>query len=149
MDKNLTIGKLAREAGVNIQTIRYYERLGLLTPTERKKTIYLQPGYRLYDQEALDRLRFIRHAKELGFTLKEINELLNLRIGSAMDCDTIRKQTEAKLRGVEQKIDALASIKRVLKELVNRCNKRLPTEGCPILRSIEKGGEDHASKEKG
>lgn len=149
MDKNFTIGKLAREAGVNIQTIRYYERLGLLTPTERRKTLHLQPGYRLYDQEALKRLRFIRHAKELGFTLKEINELLNLRIGSVTDCDIVRKQTEAKLRAVEQKIDALASVKMVLKELVERCIKRLPTEGCPILQSIEKGGEDHASKEKG
>lgn len=149
MDRNFTIGKLAKQAGVNIQTIRYYERLGLLTPVERRKTLHQQPGYRLYDQEALKRLHFIRQAKEMGFTLREIGELLGLRVDSGVDCDRVRNQAEAKLRAIEQKMESLTSVQRVLKELINMCNKRLPTEGCPILRSIEKGGEDHVGKEKG
>ncbi len=137
MEKDFTIGKLAKEAGVNIQTIRYYERLGLLTPIGRRKTLHLQPGYRLYNQKALERLRFIRHAKELGFTLKEIGELLELRVDSVSDCSRVRKQADVKLKAVEKKIESLASVRRVLKELVDKCNKRLPTEGCPILRSME------------
>ena len=73
----LTIGTLAKEVGVNIETVRYYERLKLLTPTDRKPS-----GYRLYDGEALTRLRFIKNAQALGFTLHEITELLNLRVSS-------------------------------------------------------------------
>lgn len=91
IDKQFTIGELARHAGVNIQTVHYYERRKLLLPVGRTDS-----GYRLYDEEALKRLRFIRHAKELGFTLEEIRGLLDLRIKSTTTCDKVKEKTERK-----------------------------------------------------
>lgn len=129
-----TIGGLARRAGVNLQTIRYYEKRGLLIPSGRKDS-----GYRLYDADSLKRLLFIRHAKELGFTLEEIKEFLNLRVKSESDksCEAVRARTETKLKAVEEKITVLEIVRRTLIELVNSCKKRVPTEECPILRAIE------------
>ncbi|MBI5097012.1 MAG: MerR family transcriptional regulator, partial [Nitrospirae bacterium] len=92
MDR-FTIGKLARLAGVNIQTIRYYERAGLLHPISKTGA-----GYRLYGEGELKRLRFVRHAKELGFTLKEIKELMDLRVESPSACAEVLKKTQEKLR---------------------------------------------------
>ncbi len=132
MDKKFTIGKLARRAGVNIQTIRYYERLGLLLHAGRKES-----GYRLYDNEAFKRLKFIRHAKELGFTLEEIRGLLELRLESSKACERVKEKAQAKLQNVQQKIKALKGVEKILKELVHACDTRRTTEECPILRSIE------------
>ena len=86
MAQEMTIGKLAKEVGVTIDTVRYYERLRLLTPTDRRPS-----GYRLYDGEALKRLRFIRNAQALGFTLHEIRELLNLRVSSIARCGDVQQ----------------------------------------------------------
>ena len=133
MDNLFTIGKLAREAGVNLQTVRYYERRELLLPVGRKES-----GYRLYDEEALRRLKFIRHAKELGFTLKEISELLDLRIDNISDCERAKRSAEVKLNGVEKKIASLEAVRNVLKGLIKACEKRKPTEKCPILKTIKK-----------
>lgn len=132
MNDKFTIGELARFAGVNIQTIRYYEKRGLVEPTARSGA-----GYRLYEKKVLKRLRFIRSAKGLGFTLKEIKGLLDLRIESAEDCDIAKEKVEAKLKTVEQRIDALDSVKRILVELMEACDRRQPTDECPILRAIE------------
>ncbi len=132
MGEVFTIGELARRAGVNVQTVRYYERRGLVLPTGRKRS-----GYRLYDQGALKRLRFIRHAKELGFTLEEIKELLELRADSAFACQRAKEKALEKLKDVERKIGALRSVEKVLKGLVDACNRRSPVEGCPILKAIE------------
>jgi len=138
MDNRFTIGTLARRAGVNIQTIRYYERYGLLRPVSKTGS-----GYRLYQEKELERLRFIRHAKELGFTLKEIKGLMGLRVESPSACAEVMKKTEENLRDVEGKIERLNRMKGVLEELITLCRKRMPTEECPILKSIEKGGESH------
>ena len=138
MDKRFTIGALARRAGVNIQTIRYYERCGLLHPVSKTGS-----GYRLYREKELDRLRFIRHAKELGFNLKEIKGLMGLRVESPSACAEVMKKTEENLRDVEGKIERLNRMKGVLEELITLCRERMPTEECPILKSIEKGGESH------
>jgi len=127
-----TIGELARKAGVNIQTIRYYERRELLLCVGRKES-----GYRLYDAESLKRLKFIRHAKELGFTLDETRGLLELRLESDNACERVKEKAQAKLRNVQQKIKSLKVVEKVLRELVHACDKRSPTEECPILRSIE------------
>lgn len=134
MDKPFTIGKLAKEAGVNLQTIRYYERQKLLLPVGRKES-----GYRVYDTAALKRLKFIRHAKQMGFTLKEIHELLGLRVDPLTDCEKALRRAEAKLKAVEGKIDSLESVRKVLKELIGACKRRRRTERCPILRTMEKG----------
>lgn len=135
------IGKLARRAGVNIQTVHYYERRKLILPVGRRES-----GYRVYDDETLKRLRFIRHAKELGFTLEEIRGLLDLSIDAAVSCDSVREKATHKLKDVDEKIKALGSIRRILKELINACNKRRPTEKCPILKSI---GEESLKPKKG
>ncbi len=133
MDKKITIGKLAKLSGVNIQTIRYYERCGILHPVSKTES-----GYRLYEDRELERLRFIRHAREWGFTLKEIGELLELKTFPLSACKKVKKRTEDKLKIVEEKIESLKRIKRVLKELIFACEKRTPMEGCPILESIYK-----------
>jgi len=128
-----TIGKLAKEAGVNIQTIRFYERQGILDPVLRKDS-----GYRIYDTEGLRQLTFIIHAKELGFSLKEIKELLALRIDSAKHCGTVKGKITEKLSDVKYKISQLRKLEKTLKQLVQDCNNRVVSDGCPVISSIEK-----------
>lgn len=132
MDSALTIGQLAKEVGVNIQTIRYYERLKLLAPTSRKPS-----GYRLYSDEAYRRLRFIKNAQGLGFTLHEIEELLDLRISSKARCRDVQRRAEAKLKHIEAKVRDLQSLAKALQRLIRTCRAGQPTEQCPILASLE------------
>ncbi|MBI2981912.1 MAG: heavy metal-responsive transcriptional regulator [Deltaproteobacteria bacterium] len=127
------IGHAAREAGVNVQTLRYYERCRLLTPRSRRLS-----GYRLYGDPEIRRIHFIKRAQELGFSLKEIFGLLNLRVTSAAQCDAVKRKAEEKLAQVEQKIRHLRSIQGVLKQLITSCHRLEPTERCPILNSLEK-----------
>jgi len=127
-----TIGKIARTAGVNIQTLRYYERRRLLSPGTRKAS-----GYRLYDEGALKRLRFIKNAQELGFSLKEISELLNLRVSSKARCGDIQHKASKKLADVKLKIERLNAIEKVLKSLIKTCHREKTTEHCPILNALE------------
>ncbi len=132
MEKTFTIGRLARGVGCRVETIRYYERRGLIMPVSRTPS-----GYRLYNEDSLRRLSFIRHAKELGFTLEEIRELLRLRVDSSTVCERVKERTEAKLHSVERKIESLLSIRRILKDLLRACTTRSPTEPCPILGAME------------
>jgi len=131
MKTDFTIGVLARRAGVNVQTIHYYERKRLLSPAGRTES-----GYRLYNEESLKRLRFIRRAKEIGFTLREIKGLLDLSLSSASACRRVKESTGRKLRDVEEKIKSLIEVREVLKELLVACERRRPTEKCPILKTI-------------
>lgn len=130
----MTIGQVSRRAGVGIETVRFYEREGLLEQPTRKES-----GYRQYKDEAVARLRFIRRAKELGFSLKEIRELLALRIDPATTCAEVRKAAEAKIADVEEKIRALQRIKHALKKLTVACSGRGPVSECPILDAIDSG----------
>src|SRR5437867_9954456 len=132
MATGLTIGRLAKEVGVNIETVRYYERLQLLTPTARKPS-----GYRLYSDDVVRRLRFIKNAQALGFTLEEIAGLLNLRVDSAARCGDVQRRAQAKLAKVEAKLCDLEAMARVLKNLIRSCKAGQPTERCPILKSLE------------
>jgi len=127
-----TIGKIARTAGLHVQTLPYYERKRLLTPRTRKVS-----GYRLYDEEAIKRLRFIKNAQELGFSLKEISELLNLRVNSKARCGDIQHKASKKLDDVKLKIERLNAIEKVLKRLIKTCHREETTEHCPILNSLE------------
>ena len=131
----LTIGQVAAAAHVNIQTVRYYERRGLFPAARRTPA-----GYRQYAEDAVTRLRFIRHAQALGFTLQEVQELLALRIRHASACDAVQRQTRQKIELVEQRIRDLRRIRRTLERLVAACAARRPTDDCPILE----GMEDHA-----
>lgn len=133
MASGLTIGQLAKMAGVNVQTVRYYERRNLLQPTDRKTS-----GYRVYGDDALRRLRFIKNAQVLGFTLREVNELLNLRVSSVARCGTIQVKAQAKLKQVEAKARGLLALSRALKSLIRTCRAGQPTDRCPILRRLDK-----------
>lgn len=130
--KPLTIGQVARGAGVGIETVRFYEREGLLEVPPRRDS-----GYRQYREEVVDRLRFIRRAKDLGFSLKEIKELLALRVDSSTTCAEVRRKAEAKVADVEEKIEALQRIKKALKKLTTACSGRGPISDCPILEALD------------
>ncbi len=131
----LTIGQVAQAAAVNIQTIRYYERRGLIPKPRRTPA-----GYRQYAEDAVDRIRFIKHAQELGFTLQEIQELLALRVQHGAACDAVERKTRAKLAIVEQKIRDLQRMRRTLQRLVHACIARRPTDDCPILEALADDG---------
>lgn len=130
----MTIGELAKKAGVNAQTIRYYEREGLLPVPHRWK----DSGYRDYDADALNQLHFIRAAKELGFKLREVRELLDLRILPNESCDEVRKLIGGKLAEIDQRMKDMRRLKRVLTELEASCATRTPSAKCPVLWAIEK-----------
>lgn len=131
----MTIGQLAKQAGVNIETVRFYERRRLLTPSSRKPS-----GYRLYSPADLSRLRFIKQAQTWGFSLHEVEELLNLRVQSSASCQQVKQRTQAKLAQVEKKIDDLERLAKGLRKLTRSCEKGEMTEYCPILKSVEDGG---------
>lgn len=133
--KSLTIGQLAKEAQVNIETVRYYERRGLIPEPPRRES-----GYRQYSKADINRIRFIRRAKELGFSLREISELLSLRVDPNTTCADIKKQAEIKLADIEEKIRALQKMKRALTKLVTLCRGRGPTSECPILEALNPEG---------
>ncbi len=128
----LKIGEVADRAGVNLQTIRYYDREGLLPEPPR-----LESGYRMFPQDAVRRVRFIMRAQELGFTLSEIKALLALRIERKRGSAEVQRLAQAKIADIEQKIRTLQAMKKVLKELAERCPGCGPTSECPILESLE------------
>ena len=130
--KELTIGQLAKKAGVNIETIRYYERRGLILEPHRSHS-----GYRQYSLDDVARIQFIKSAKELGFSLREILELLSLRVEPGTTCKDIKELIEAKISDIEQKIRALGSMKKALIKLKTECRGQGPIGECPILEALE------------
>lgn len=128
-----TIGQLAQRADVRVDTVRYYERTGLLPEPQRKES-----GYRQYADEDIVRIRFIRRAVELGFTLNEVGELLDLRVDPDTTCADVREQAEAKIDDISAKIRSLQKMKRVLTKLTAACDTGAPTSECPILEALEK-----------
>jgi MerR family transcriptional regulator, copper efflux regulator len=130
--ETLTISRLARLGGVNLETVRYYERRGLLPKPPRTEA-----GYRQFSPDAARRLRFIKRAQELGFSLNEVKELLALRIDSRKNRTNVRLHAEAKIADIEQKIAALSAMKATLRELALRCQHCGPSADCPILASFE------------
>jgi MerR family transcriptional regulator, copper efflux regulator len=136
---HLTTGQLAKQAQVNIETIRYYERRGLLPEPPRRES-----GYRQYAPQDVAYLQFIQRAKRLGFSLSEIAELLALRVDPETTCEDIRTRAAHKIAAVEAKIQALARIKEGLQRLVASCSGQGPTSACPILEALNtrEGGGD-------
>lgn len=127
----LRIGQVAKAGDVNLETIRYYEREGLMPEPPR-----LASGYRVFSSDAVRRVRFIKRAQELGFSLKEIKELLSIRIDARKDCSAVRAIAKAKIADVEQKIETLKAMKRVLERVTASCRGAGPTSECPILESL-------------
>lgn len=133
--KTLSIGQLAKQAGVGVETIRFYERKGLIPEPGRRAS----SGYRQYPPEAVRRIRFIRRAKELGFTLREIHDLLDLNSSPRSTCAQVQAKAEAKLADVRQKIQALQRIEGILARLAKTCKGSGPTDSCPILAALDEG----------
>ena len=125
-------GQLARLVGVGVETLRFYERQGLLERPPRKDS-----GYRQYPLQAVSRLRFIKKAKEVGFSLKEIRELLRLRLETGATCENVRSRAQAKIEEIEQKIQALRKMRQALQELTASCRDDGPACECPILKAFE------------
>ena len=133
--ESLTIGQLAQRAGVGVETIRFYEREGLISEPPRRPS-----GYRDYPLETVARIVFIRRAKGLGFTLKEINELLELRVRPRRNCSQVKRSAEAKIADIDGKIASLRRMRRALGGLTKACEERTPTTECPILASLNQPG---------
>lgn len=134
--ETLRTGEVAAQAGVNIQTLRYYERRGLLEEPERRPS-----GYRGYPADAVRLIRFIKRAQELGFTLTEIEDLLRLRGDQESACSEVRSAAEAKIEDIEQKIRHLRAMKRALGVLVASCATERSPRHCPILEALDDGKE--------
>ncbi len=134
--KTFTIGQVAREARVGVETVRFYEREGLIEEPSRRAS-----GYRQFDEAVVDRLRFIREAKELGFTLNEIKELLSLKLDPASSCGNVKDRAEVKIADIEEKIRTLQRMKRALVKLTKACSGDGPTSECPILESLDGRGK--------
>lgn len=127
-----TIGEIAKRVGVGVETVRFYERQGLVPEPPRSPS-----GYRLYPPETTDRLRFVRRARELGFTLDEIGVLLDLRVTPGSACESVRALAEDKLADIEHRIADLTRIAEVLRRLVASCEAGRPEVGCPILDALD------------
>lgn len=137
LERHATIGAIALQAGIGIDTIRYYERAGLLPEPRRRAS-----GYRDYGPDTVERLRFIRRAKDLGFTLDEIRELLALSNDRERGVESVKRRAETRLGEVERRIRELQRVKRGLRQLIDACPGQGALERCPILRAL--GGEGKA-----
>ncbi len=138
--QGMTIGKAARTAGVGVETIRFYERKGLIDQPLKP----LQAGFRLYPQETLQRIRFIRQAQAIGFSLHEINELLSLRADPAADCSSVRQQASVKLAEVNRKITQLEDIRVALQDLIAACPGRGALRVCSIMETLAASDDGRA-----
>lgn len=131
--KPLTIGQVAKQAGVGVETIRFYERRGLIAEPKRRAS-----GYRQYPLGAVRRIRFIRRAKELGFTLEEISDLLSLRVDPNSTRADVRKRARDKVTDIKDKIARLEHMRAALERVACKCKGRGPTSECPILEELER-----------
>jgi MerR family mercuric resistance operon transcriptional regulator len=131
--EKLTIGQLAKKVNVNLETIRYYERRGLLPEPPRNKS-----GHRVYSVEDVKRTEFIKRCQVLGFSLKEISELLTLRVEPGTTCGDVKTRVETKIVDVEKRIEDLERIREALLRMSSKCIGRGPVGQCPILEELYK-----------
>jgi len=129
----VTIGKLAKEAGVGAGTLRYYERLGLIVPAERTAA-----GYRVYDRATARRLRFIRRAQTLGFSLEEIRGLLALSDNPDASAAEVKRLTREKIADIETRLRDLERMREGLRSLESCCSGHGSTTECPILAALNR-----------
>ena len=130
----LRIGQVADATGITVEAIRYYEREGLLLPADRTST-----GYRKYRPEAVRRLKFVKSAQALGFSLREIRELLELRVNPDADCGDVKAIALAKIAEIDAKIEELAKLRDALKVVTDACSGSGPTGRCVILEAMDTG----------
>ena len=130
----MRIGEVAERADVNVQTLRYYERRGLLPPPRRRPS-----GYREYPLDTVRLVRFIRRAQELGFTLRDIQELIDLRQNRTKSRSQVRALAVAKVTDIAARVRRLNAMKRALEELVNACRCDGASRECPIIEALDDG----------
>jgi len=136
--KSMHIGRLAARSNVSVDTVRYYERAGLLPQPDRTLS-----GYRAYPDSSLARLQFIRRAKDLGFTLEEIRELLTVSDARETDVATVRGLASRRLADVERRLAELGRLRDGLKGLVDACPGHGAADGCPILTALRSSDDGH------
>ncbi len=129
---HLTRGELARQSEVNLETLRYYEQRGLIPKPPRSHS-----NYRLYPEAAVPRVRFIKRAQGLGFTLKEIHELLVLRTQKTADCADVLAVAQTKIEDIDAKIRELQGMREALARVASTCQGRGPLSECPILDALD------------
>jgi len=129
--RTISIGQLAKAAGVGVETVRFYERRGLLDVPARKDS-----GYRQYDDDAVERLRFIRRAQQVGFTLKEIQDLLALRDDPDARRADVRDRATGKVADIDAKVRDLLAMRESLVALLTSCEGDGPASGCPIITAL-------------
>ncbi len=128
----LRIGEVANKSHVGVETVRFYEREGLIALPKRNVS-----GYRQYSESAIKQIQFIQHAKTLGFSLKEIRELIKLKSTRDARCKSIKSTAKAKISDIQEKIDALKRMKMALEPLVAQCKSSDPISDCPILNALD------------
>lgn len=138
----MTIGTIAKKAGVKVETIRFYERRGLIAQPARPEG----SGFRHYPNDVVRRIRFIRRAQNVGFSLSEIDELLSLKANPQTDCADIRARAQAKLEEVESKILSLKRVREALKEMIDACPASGALRVCSILDALDE--RDPSANEK-
>lgn len=127
----MKIGELARQTGIGIETIRFYEKQGLLDRPKR-----LASGYRQYEESAVRRLAFVRRSKDLGFTLSDIRDLLRLWSNPATTQAEVRRRTQSKIEAVEDKIRSLQKIRSALRKHLTKCHHTTTIDECPLLEGL-------------
>lgn len=135
---NLSIGQLASAAGVTVETLRFYEKQGLLSEPQRTDS-----GYRQYPPDSIKRVRFIQHAKQVGFTLNDIGELLALRQDQNTACADIKSRAIRKIEEVDQKIRELERIRDALQRMAQKCSGAGALSDCPILEELDDQEENN------
>lgn len=128
----LSIGQVAKQTGITVETVRFYEKQGLIDAPRRS-----QSGYRQYPQDTIKRVRFIQNAKEVGFTLKDIAELLALRQEPGTSCADIQQRATLKIDEVDQKIRDLNRIRNALARMITKCSETGGLSQCPILEELD------------
>jgi len=137
-----TIGRAARDAGVSVETIRFYERRGLIEQPSRPSPA----GFRSYAPDQIEQVKFIRRAQHIGFSLREIQELLALRVDPSADCSTVRARATAKLVEVQHKSEQLCEIAAALESLIAACPGRGALRSCTILNALAAPGHEASSQ---
>src|SRR5262244_515588 len=138
-----TIGELAKQAKVHVETLRYYERRGLIPRPRRTVS-----NYRVYSSENLRRVKFIKQAQGLGFSLKEIKKLLALRATPRARCADVRTYAAHKIEDIDEKIRSLARMRKTLEKLIAECSGDGPVTQCPILESLDSESSSVGQKVK-
>jgi Hg(II)-responsive transcriptional regulator len=129
---DMTIGELAKAAGVGVETVRFYERKRLIA--RPRKPVQ---GFRKYEDDVVRRIRFIRRAQELGFSLAEIRQLLELRLDPKRTCADVKREAESKISDIDERIGQLRTMRAALVEITRSCSGEGPTSACPILDAID------------